>query len=88
MNPKINEFYYCKKSVKSILNNKNIFKKGQHYKVIYHHHGEVVLINDIGDMIFSLAKDMIYFYFYEYFGTIKEERKDKLKYIKYEILTQ
>jgi hypothetical protein len=77
MPPKINEYYYCKKAMKFLFNN-DYFEKGKHYKVSDRHHGDVVIISNIGEMVFSLENHMSYLYFYEYFGTIKEERKEKL----------
>jgi len=88
MNPKIDDLYYCKKPIISIMNNRTYFEKGKKYRVIYQHHGEVIMTNDIGNIVFSLENNMHYDYFYEYFGTIKDERKDKLNKLNYEIPAQ
>ena len=78
MSPKIDEYYYCKKTIFSILNNENKFEKGNNYRLSYLHHAEVVMHNKNGYIIFSLSNSNIYSNFYEYFGTVKDERKDKL----------
>lgn len=75
MTPKINEYYYCKKTTISGLNNKNGFKKGNHYKSNYMHHGEIIMSNDIGYIIFSLEKYMIYDYFLNILVQLRKKEK-------------
>ena len=88
MLPQINELYYCKKQMKYVFDDINLFETYQYYKVGYKHHGEVIMINNINEIVFSLERSVMYYYFYDYFYTKKEERKYKLNQLKYEIHTQ
>lgn len=78
MDLKINNFYYCKKDLcDGIL----ILEKHKHYKVIYLHHAELILVCDSSDFIMSFDINSKFSYFYDYFYTTKEERVQKLKKI-------
>ena len=86
MRPKINELYFCKKTLNTIIN--DYLEKGKYYKLSHIYDSIIVIIlnNKIGEISFSLYDDEYceYLYFYDYFYTKKEERKEKLNQLLYD----
>jgi hypothetical protein len=70
MHPKINELYFCKKTLNTTLNNFPELEKGKYYKLTHIYDSVItIILNDkISEISFSLDDEyyeyIVYFYFY------------------------